>query len=79
MRCAAAPGAVAEGRDEVRNVDPGILPRLGVHLDEAQISAAVRGVVGSEIVGCGLGRPTRVTSTSRSARATPAEWRCSIE
>ena len=56
-RCAAASGAVAEGGAELLNVDPGILPRLGVHLGEAQISAAVRGVVGSEIVGSGLGRP----------------------
>ena len=50
-------GALAESGAELLNVDPGILSRLGVQLGDTQISASVRGVVGSEIVGNGLGRP----------------------
>ena len=50
-------GSVAAGGAELLNVDPGILPRLGVHLGDASITASVRGVVGSEVVGNGLGRP----------------------
>ncbi|OFE14375.1 DUF4438 domain-containing protein [Humibacillus sp. DSM 29435] len=50
-------GALAERGAELLNVDPGILPRLGVTIGDAQVSATVRGVVGSEVVGNGLGRP----------------------
>ncbi|MDN5764613.1 MAG: DUF4438 domain-containing protein [Humibacillus sp.] len=49
--------ALTETGAELLNVDPGILPRLGVHLGDTSLSAAVRGIVGSELVGNGLGRP----------------------
>lgn len=51
------PEAMAAAGGQLLNVDPRVLPSLGVEVDAASARASVRGVVGSKVIGNGIGRP----------------------
>ncbi len=51
------PDGLAEAGGQLLNVDPRLLAALGISVAETSVAASVRGVVGSKIVGNGIGRP----------------------
>ncbi|HEY2674856.1 MAG TPA: DUF4438 domain-containing protein [Rugosimonospora sp.] len=51
------PPALAAAGGRVLNVDPAVLDRLPVEIGDGGLSAGVRGIVGSALIGNGIGRP----------------------
>ena len=51
------PAPLAASGGQLLNVDPQLLPSIGVVVGEESVQASVRGVVGSKIIGNGIGRP----------------------
>lgn len=51
------PEAIAARGGQLLNIDPALLPALGISLTAASIGLAVRGSVPSKLIGNGIGRP----------------------